>query len=229
MRPTIKTTLHLVGALGAVLGFLALPYLVFFRASVAYELFFNQKIFYYHVPAAWVMFLSIFVCGIASIVFLASRRPAWDDAAAAAGDLVVVFGAIVLSTGPIWAKAAWGVPWVWDARLTSSLLLWMIFIAYALVRRYGGLGAERLAAGLAVFGMIDVPLVYFAVNFWKTQHPTNRVVPGLPPDMRTAFLVGMLSYTLFFVVLYVARLGIARGERRMAEVTDLAVETGALE
>lgn len=222
-------TLYLLSALGAALGFLALPYLVFVKAPIAYELFFNQKIFYYHVPAAWVMFLSIFVCGATSIGFLVTRRPGWDDAAASAGDLVVVFGAIVLTTGPIWAKAAWGVPWVWDARLTSSLLLWMVFVAYALVRRYGGLGAERLAAGLAIFGMVDVPLVYFAVNFWKTQHPTNRVVPGLPPDMRTAFLVGMLSYTLFFVVLYVARLGIARGQRRLAEIVDLAVETGVLE
>ena len=208
----------------AVAGFLALPYLVFFRTSIAYELFFNQKIFYYHVPAAWVMFLSVFVCGGASVGFLATRRPAWDDVAAAAGDLVAVFGAIVLTTGPIWAKAAWGVPWVWDARLTSSLLLWMIFVAYGLVRRYAGLGSERLAAGLAIFGMVDVPLVYFAVNFWKTQHPTNRVVPGLPPDMARAFLVGMLSYTFLYVVLLVARLRVGRGQRKLDLVMDLAAE-----
>ncbi len=225
----MKQVLHILCALGAAVAFIALPHLVFVRAPIAYELFFNQKIFYYHVPAAWVMFLSVFVCGGASIGFLVTRQPAWDDVAAAAGDLVVVFGAIVLTTGPIWAKAAWGVPWVWDARLTSSLLLWMIFLAYALVRRYGGLGSDRLAAGLAVFGMVDVPLVYFAVNFWKTQHPTNKVVPNLPGDMRQAFLVSMLGYTLLYVVLLVARSSLGQGQRRLAEVRDLALESGDID
>ncbi|MBI4511387.1 MAG: cytochrome c biogenesis protein CcsA [Deltaproteobacteria bacterium] len=225
----MRKGLFLVSALGAITGFVALPFLVFVKAPIAFELFFNQKIFYYHVPAAWVMFLSVFVSGIASIAFLATRRSKWDDVAWAAGDVVVVMGAIVLTTGPIWAKAAWGVFWVWDARLTSSLLLWMIFVAYTLVRRYGGPGSERLAAGLSLFGMVDVPLVFFAVNFWKTQHPNTKVVPGLPPEMRQALLVGMVAYTLFYLVLLSARLAVGRGERRLASVTDLAVETGVLE
>ena len=162
----MKTIAYVLCALGAAAGFVVLPSLVF-RAPLAYELYVNQKIFYYHVPSAIVMFIAVFVAGIASVGYLITRKPTWDDAAAAGGDLVVLFGAIMLTTGPIWAKVAWGTWWVWDARLTSSLLLWMIFIAYALVRRYGGPGAARLSAGLAVFGMADVPLVYFAVNFWK--------------------------------------------------------------
>jgi heme exporter protein C len=210
-------------------AFVALPWLVLDRAPLAYELYISQKIFYYHVPAAMTMFLSVFVCGAASVGFLTTRRPEWDDLAAAAGDLVVLFGAVVLTTGPIWARAAWGVWWVWDARLTSSLLLWLIFVAYALIRRHGGAGADRLAAGLALFGAADVPLVYFAVNFWKTQHPTNSVVPTLGGGMRTAFLVGTLATLGLYVVLLAARRQVQAGERRLAAVHDLALDLGALE
>jgi heme exporter protein C len=213
----------------AVVGFIVLPWLVFERAPLAYELYINQKIFYYHVPAAMTMFLSVFVCAGASIGYLASRDAKWDDLAAAAGDLVVLFGAIVLTTGPIWGKAAWGRWWVWDARLTSSLLLWMIFIAYALIRRYGGPGSERLAAGLAIFGAADVPLVYFAVNFWKTLHPTNSVIPTLAGGMRLAFYTGLVSYLLLYGVLLAVRRNMRAGERRLAAVHDLALDLGVLE
>lgn len=225
----MKRALVLVCAVAAAGLFVLAPYWIFFRAPLAYELFVNQKIFYYHVPAAWVMFLSVFVCGIASIGFLKTRNPAWDDVASSAGDLVVLFGAIVMTTGPIWGKAAWGVWWVWDARLTQSLLLWMIFLAYSLVRKYGGAGSERLGAGLAIFGMVDVPLVYFAVNFWKTQHPSTKVVPTLEGDMRTALFLGLGAFTAFYVVLLAARVGVVRGQRRIAAVEDVAIETGALE
>jgi heme exporter protein C len=224
----MRAVLYLLCAAGAVAGFLILPFRLL-DAPLDYQLYFNQKIFYYHVPAAFMMFLSVFVAGIASIGYLSTRRPGFDDTAAAAADLVVVFGGVVMVSGPIWAKAAWGVWWVWDARLTSSLLLWMIFIAYALLRRYGGPGSERLGAGLALFGMVNVPLVYFAVNFWKTQHPSNTVVPGLPPGMRGPFLIGVLTFLCLFFVLLFARLGVGRRDRQLAAVTDLAVETGDLE
>jgi heme exporter protein C len=212
----------------AVAAFVVLPFLVM-HAPLAYELFFNQKIFYYHVPAAWVMFLSVFVCGGASIAFLRTRNPRWDDLAAAAGDLVAIFGAIVLTTGPIWGRVAWNTWWVWDARLTSSLLLWMIFVAYALIRRFGGPGSDRLAAGVALFGMADVPLVYFAVNFWKTQHPTNAVVPSLIAGMRGPFFLGLGAYTLLYVVLLAARHRVRQGERLLSDAHELAAEAGLLE
>ena len=224
----MKLTWMVICAAGALVSFLVLPYLAS-SAPLAYELYVNQKIFYYHAPIAWVMFTSVFVCGIASIGFLRSRKPGWDDTAAAAGDLVVVYGAIVLTTGPIWAKAAWGTWWVWDARLTSSLLLWMIFVAYALIRRYGGPGSERLAAGLAIFGAADVPLVYFAVNFWKTQHPTNSAVPTLQSGMRLAFWLAVLAMHLFYVALLVARRSVREGERRLQGAHDLALDAGLLE
>jgi heme exporter protein C len=226
MKPTVILVIGLAVAAAAL--FLGLPGWVA-RAPLAYELFLNQKILYYHVPAAAVMFTSVFVCGIASVGYLATRRPGWDDTAAAAGDLVALFGAVVLTTGPLWAKAAWGTWWVWDARLTSSLLLWMIFVAYALIRRYGGPGAERLAAGLAVFGAADVPLVYFSVNFWKTQHPTNSAVPTLGPGMRGVFWAGFLAMHLLYIVLLLARRSVNAGERRLHSAHDAALDSGLLE
>jgi heme exporter protein C len=225
MKSPIKTGIIVVCALGAIAGFGVLPFLVM-GAPLEQQLYFNQKIFYYHVPAAAMMFLAVFVCGGASLGYLIKRKRAWDDVAWAAGDLVVVFGAIVLTTGPIWAKAAWGTWWVWEARLTSSLLLWMIFIGYALVRRYGGPGSERLAAGLAFFGVIDVPLIYFAVNFWRTQHPTNNVVSTLPPDMRSVLNVAFLSYLCLFVLLMAMHLSVKRSERRLNEAEDTAADLG---
>ena len=93
-----------------------------------------QKIFYFHVPSAMMMFVSAFVCGISSAIFLFRKTPTADRLALAAGELVVAFGLIVMTTGPLWGRKAWGVWWQWDAKLTSALLLWMIFIAYLLVR-----------------------------------------------------------------------------------------------
>jgi heme exporter protein C len=216
-------------ALAAAALFVFLPWQVLTKAPLDYQLYISQKIFYYHVPAATMMFVGVFVCGIASILFLWKRDPRFDDVAAAGGDLAVMFGVVVMVTGPIWAKAAWGVPWVWEARLTLTLLLWMIFIAYALVRRYGGPGSERLGAGLALFGMVNVPLVYFAVNFWKTQHPTNSVVPNLKGHMMSVFGTSMLAYLFLFLVLLAARLAVGRGQRRLAAAHDLAVENGYLD
>ena len=164
-----------------------------------------QKIFYYHVPSAMLMFVSAFVCGIASAVYLFRRSAAADRVALAAGELVVLFGAIVLVTGPIWARKAWGVWWEWDARLTSSLLLWMIFLAYMLVRRFGGPGSEKLAGAMAVFGMANVPFVYVSVNYWRTLHPKTSVVMTLAPGMRGAFWLCVAAFVILYVLLLTVR------------------------
>jgi hypothetical protein len=129
----------------AVVMFAGAPFMI---ASAPYESTMGlvQKIFYFHVPSAMMMFVSAFVCGIASAIFLFKNRPGSDRLAAAAAELVVVFGALVLITGPLWARKSWGVWWQWDARLTSSLILWMIFVAYQILRKYGagsGPGAVR--------------------------------------------------------------------------------------
>jgi heme exporter protein C len=182
-----------------------------------------QKIFYFHVPSAMVMFAAAFLCGIASAVFLFKRRPKADHLALAAAELVVLFGIIVLVTGPLWARKAWGVWWQWDARLTSTLVLWMIFVAYLLLRRYGGPGSERLGAGLALFGMANVPFVYWSVNFWRTLHPKTTVVPTLDPSMRPAFWWSTVAFFTLFVALMALRV---RLEEQTARLEDayLALE-----
>jgi heme exporter protein C len=201
----------------AVMLFGAAPLLV---AQAPYESTMGlvQKIFYYHVPSAMVMFLSALVCGVASAVYLFRGKAAADRLATAAAELTVVFGLIVLVTGPLWARKAWGVWWQWDARLTSTLLMWMIFVAYLLVRRFGGPGAEKLSAAMAVFGMANVPFVYVSVNIWRTIHPTTRVVPRLVPGMRGPFWFCVLSFMVLFALLLAVR---ARLEQRRAEVEHL--------
>lgn len=215
----MKKVYPILVLLAAVL-FSAAPFMV---AQAPYESTMGlvQKIFYYHVPSAMVMFLSAFVCGIASAVYLFKGRAGADRLAAAAAELTVVFGLIVLVTGPLWARKAWGVWWQWDARLTSTLLMWMIFLAYLLVRRFGGPGSEKLAAAMAVFGMANVPFVYVSVNIWRTIHPTTRVVPTLAPGMRGPFWFCVLSFMLLFGLLLALR---SRLEQRRAEVDHLYLQ-----
>ena len=177
-----------------------------------------QKVFYYHVPSAMLMFVSAFVCGIASAVYLFRRSAAADRLALAAGELVVLFGLVVMVTGPLWARKAWGVWWEWDARLTSSLLLWMIFLAYLLVRRYGGPGSEKLAGAMALFGMANVPFVYVSVNYWRTLHPKTSVVMTLGPGMRGAFWFCVLAFVSLYALLLTLRV---RLEDRQAQVEQL--------
>jgi heme exporter protein C len=177
-----------------------------------------QKVFYFHVPAWFVMFLAIFVSGIASAVHLAKDRPAADRLALSAAELATLFGAIGLITGPLWARKSWGVWWQWDARLTMAIILELIFVAYLLLRKYGGAGSDKLAAGLALFGMANVPFLYISVNVWRTIHPRTSVVPTLGPGMFGAFWWCVAAFLLLFVVVVAAR---TRLEEQRARVDDL--------
>jgi heme exporter protein C len=164
-----------------------------------------QRIFYFHVPAGLVMFASAFVCGLASALYLARRRPGADRVAFAAAELAVVLGVIVLATGPLWARKAWGVWWDWEPRLTSFLVTWMVFCAYLLLRRFGGPGSEVLAAALGLFGMALVPFVYWSVNMWRTLHPKTSVVPTLPAPMMWPFLWCLAAFLVLYLALMLVR------------------------
>jgi heme exporter protein C len=177
-----------------------------------------QKIFYFHVPSAMVMFLSAFVCGGASAIYLFGRKPGADRIAVAAAELTSLFGIVVLLSGPLWARKAWGVWWQWDARLTSTLVLWLIFQAYLLLRRYGGPGSDRLAAGVALFGAANVPFVYWSVNVWRTLHPKTTVVTTLQPEMRWPFLWCSLAFLGLYLLMLAARV---RLEQRRSELETL--------
>ncbi|MFL6281498.1 MAG: cytochrome c biogenesis protein [Vicinamibacterales bacterium] len=164
-----------------------------------------QKIFYFHVPSWIAMFLAAVVCGIAgALVIFAGRKDA-DRVAQAAAELAVVFGLMGLITGPLWGRKAWGVWWQWDARLTSALVMWLVFVAYLLLRKYGGPGSEKLSAVLALFGMANVPFVYWSVNVWRTVHPKTSVVMTLQPSMGRPFLLCSLAFVGLFTVLLAAR------------------------
>jgi heme exporter protein C len=182
-----------------------------------------QKIFYYHMPAAAVFLIAAVVCGYASIRFLVGRDSRHDRLAWAAAELLVLFGAIALVTGPLWARKAWGVWWQWDVRLTSSLMGWMIGIAYLLVRRYGGPGSDKLGAGLALFGMANVPFIYVSVNYWRTIHPATTVVPRLPLSMGLPFWFCFTAFVLLFVLLLSLRV---RLEEQRARVDALYLAMG---
>ena len=177
-----------------------------------------QKIFYFHVPSAMAMFLAAFTCGIASAVFLFGRRPGADRVALAAAEITVLLGLIVLLSGPLWARKAWGVWWQWDARLTSTLVMWLVFQAYLLLRRFGGPGSEKLAAAVGMFGAALVPFVYWSVNLWRTVHPTTNVVPTLAPSMRGPFWWCAVAFVCLFVLLLMARVELEKRRARLDEL-----------
>ena len=159
------------------------------------------KIYFFHMPSAWMFLTAAVVAGVASFRLLFLKRPRADHWVIAAAELAVLFGACTLVTGPLWARKSWGVWWVWDARLTSSLMLFMIFVAYVLLRKYGGAGSDKLGAGLALFGMANVPFIYVSVNYWRTFHPPTSVVPKLPIEMGIPLWYCVAAFTLLFIIL----------------------------
>ncbi len=223
-----RILVYLTGAVCIAL-FVFTQYQIFFATPLDRLLLFNQKIFYYHVPSAFILFFSVLFCGGASLLYLRKRDGKYDDFACASGEVAVLFGLIVLVTGSIWGRAAWGVWWTWDARLTSSLLLWMSMLAYVLVRKYGGPGSERISAGLAVFAGINIPLVYFSVKIWRTLHPKTSVVPSLSGEMRIAMWSSVLLFAGLFALLLVVRTATARAERRLDELHERCLDAGILE
>jgi heme exporter protein C len=184
-----------------------------------------QKIFYFHVPAWMAMYAGIAVCGVASAVYLFKNRPTADRLAVASAELIVLFGAIGLVTGPLWGRKAWGVWWQWDARLTMALLLELVFIAYLLVRAYGGPGSDKLAAAVGIFGMAVSPFVYVSVNIWRTVHPLNTVVPTLKAGMFGPFWFCSLAFLLLFTLLLTLRTHLAQ-EQAMLDRLYLAEDEG---
>ncbi|HUQ08071.1 MAG TPA: cytochrome c biogenesis protein CcsA [Kofleriaceae bacterium] len=221
-------------ALLAAVGLAGTLYMVFYVAPLEKTLFFNQKVFYWHVPNWFVLFTTVFVCGVCSAVYLAKREAKWDDIARAAGELAVVFGAIGLVTGSIWGKAAWGHWWKWELRLTTSLILWLTMVGYVLVRRFGGAGSERLAAGLAVFGVVNVPLVYFAVKLadalqQESAHPKAEVAQQLTGTMKTTFQLSILTFFAFYVLLMLVRTSAIRDERSLRDLRERGLDAGILE
>ena len=186
----MKTTLFYLWTIITLglLGFAA--YEAAYVAPMERTMFDAQRIFYYHVPAAATAFSLFIVNCIASIIYLA-KRSQWSDALAVTGaEVGVVFCLVVLITGPIWARYAWGTFWVWDARLTTTLLLWLLYVSYLILRRTSEAGsASVLAASLAIFASIDIPIVYMSNRWFPTNHPQPVIFnEGLDPRMKIVLM-----------------------------------------
>lgn len=181
-----------------------------------------QRIFYVHVPAAWVGFLAFGVVFVCSIGFLWTRRRSFDLAAHASTEIGVVFTTLAIVSGSVWGRAAWGTWWTWDPRLTTTFMLWFIYVVSLMVRAYGGSGSQsgRFAAVLGILGFLDIPLIHLSVVWWRSMHPLPVVVrsegfgSGLHPAMLQALLVNVAAFTL----LYVALFGIRRAQMTAADI-----------
>jgi heme exporter protein C len=205
---------------------------IFFVAPVELTMGIVQKIFYFHVPSAYCMYLGATACFVGSCWYLVKPSERADAIAQAGGELAVAFGAIVLISGPLWARKAWGTYWTWDPRLTTTLLALLIYVAYIVLRGFGGEGQaeKRFAAALGILGVADLPIIHWSVNKWSGQHP--QVITGkgggLDPAMRPALLYSFLAFTCLFALLYWVRV---RGEllrRRLRAAEDRALDVGVL-
>ena len=193
-------------AVAAVLLMLAAGALIFFYAPEDYLQKEPQRIFYLHVSAAIAAFACFAVVLGGSAVYLRTESARADRLARAAALVGVVLTTVTLVMGMLYAKPIWGTFWTWDARLTSTLVLWIIYAGYLLLRRLAepGRQAARFAAVVGIFGFVDVPIVYFSVTWWRTQHPGPVIVSNaLPPEMLLTFLVTM-ACTLFLAAVMVA-------------------------
>ena len=205
----------LLGATALVFG--VLLYLIFFVAAPAQAAAggLAQKIFYFHVPSAYAMYLCGGACFLGSAAYLASPSDGRDALARAGAECAVLFGAMMLTSGPLWARKAWGVYWVWDPRLTTTLLSVLIYVSVVVLRAFTGDGeAERkFAAALGVLGSVNLPIIHYSVQKWGGNHPTviGKGGGGLGhPSMRLTLGIGFLAMTLLAGLLVWQRARLAR-------------------
>ena len=183
-----------------------------------------QRIFYYHVPSAWTAFFLFFLNLVASVVYLVRRSPKVDALALASAEVGVVFCTVVLVTGPIWARPVWGIWWTWDLRLTLTLVLWLIYVSYLMLRRFSSSGQTPvMAAVLAVLGALDVPLVYFSIWFFRTQHPQPVIGGGgsIDPRMLHVLLMNWLAFMCFAALVCWSRYRLEILRRQVEETQAL--------
>jgi heme exporter protein C len=215
----------------ATLLFAATINVVFLRAPVERSMGIVQKIFYFHVPSAYSMYIGAAACCVGSIGYLLKPTDLWDAIARAGAEVAVVFGAIVLTTGPLWAAKAWGYYWTWDPRLTTAMLSVLIYVAYLVLRAFTGDGhaERRFAAALGVLGAANLPIIHFSVQKWSGQHPAVITGKGgglKSPDMALALALSFTAFTLFAIALLWARVKVELAKSRLARAEEDAVDLG---
>jgi len=212
-----------------VVAFLLDIHLIFFHTPIELSMGIVQKIFYFHVPAAYGMYLGAGACFLGSVAYLFSPTDARDAFAKAGAETAVTFGIIVLVTGPLWAAKAWGRYWTWDPRLTTSMLSVLIYVAYVVLRSFAGDGhaEKKFAAALGVVGAANLPIIHYSVLKWSGQHPVvvGKGGGGLAPGMCPAFFLSLGAFTLLAIVLLWTRtrLEIARARLQQLEEETLAL------
>ena len=184
-----------------------------------------QRIFYYHVPSAWTAFLLFLINFVASIIYLIRRSIKADILALVSAEVGVVFCTVVLVTGPIWARPVWGIWWAaGDIRLTTTLVLWVIYVSYLVLRRLSTSGqTPKIAAVLAIFGALDVPLVYFSIWFFRTQHPSPVIGAGgsLDPRMGQVLLINWAAFLCLAWLVCWTRYRLEVAQRQVEEAQAL--------
>lgn len=189
-----------------------------------------QRIFYIHVPAAWTTFVAVGLAALASLAFLWLEDERWDATAVAAAEGALVFGAIMLLTGPLWGRIAWGTYWTWEPRLTLTLLMWFMYVGYFLVRESvaSPARARRFASVVAVIGSLNIPLIHVSPDWFPSLHPQAVVIkpdgPDLPADMLITLLTSLAGFTMLFFGLFTLRYAIIilHRQRRIGAPSRLA-------
>tara|TARA_A100001037_G_C14981047_1_gene558086 strand:- start:69 stop:743 length:675 start_codon:yes stop_codon:yes gene_type:complete len=203
-------------------------YLIFMWVPTEQNLGISQRIFYVHVPVAWVGMVAIFVVAIGSVLHLITRNDRWDAIAYSAAEIGLIFGTLMLVTGALWAKPAWGVWWQWDPKLTTALILWFIYVGYLMVRAYAPSGSQgrRYASVVALIGAIDAPIIYMASVWWRTAHPDLNIGPlaesSLDTNMLMVWLYSTVAFTVFYVYLLIERISMRKAEDDIDEVYQYA-------
>ncbi len=202
-------------------------YAIFLYAPVEKTMGVIQKIFYFHVSSAFLSFFGFFIVFAASILFLYRRDRKWDILAQSSAEIGVIFCSLVLITGPIWAKPIWNVWWTWDPRLTTTLILWFIYVTYLMLRKMAGEGQRAtFTAVFGIIGFINVPITFFAIRIWRTIHPIVIRSSGISitSPMLNTLLITLVAFTLLFFHLLMARMRLERIREGYGEMRALLEE-----
>ena len=195
-------------------------YLVHLWVPTEQNLGVSQRIFYFHVPLGWIGMVSIVIVAVASVMHLLTGRRRWDDLAYSTAELGIIYASLILVTGAIWGKPVWGVWWTWDPKLTTTLVLWFIYVGYLMARAYGPAGTQgrRFAAVIALIGAVDAPIIYMATNWWRTAHPENNVPGDLDGRILLTLLVSVAAFTVMYVYLLMERYSLRKSESDLDEL-----------
>ena len=200
---------------------------IFFHTPIEASMGIVQKIFYFHVPSAYGMYIGAGACFLGSAAYLMSPTDARDAFAKAGAETAVAFGIIVLVTGPLWAAKAWGRYWTWDPRLTTSMLSVLIYVAYVVLRSFAGDGhaEKKFAAALGVVGAANLPIIHYSVKKWSGQHPVviGSGGGGLAKEMYPALFLSLAAFTLLAIVMLWTRTRVEIARARLRQLEEEAL------